>query len=156
MSALSDIYIWHLKLARPWIGVKILISIEPPPLTQEKHQTLLSDVWPRSVPTLELISRAASSVGVMYRCQWSQHREQSQRRADKKKLTKPFKSSYRKGSSEEFFLIHWLTLIKKYLSNKYINILLYTYQISKYKIMFPEFGNLHNIPTNSVELLCFV
>ena len=32
-----------------------------------KHQTLLSDDRPGSVPTLELISRAASSVGVMYR-----------------------------------------------------------------------------------------
>ena len=41
-------------------------------------------VRPRSVPALELISRAASSVGVMYRLQRSQHREQSRRRADKK------------------------------------------------------------------------
>ena len=32
----------------------------------EKHQTLLSDARPGSVPALELISRAASSVGVMY------------------------------------------------------------------------------------------
>ena len=62
----------------PDFGVS-LISIEPPPLNLEKHQTLLSDVWPRSAPALELIvvtpsrwtiqSRAASSVGVMYRFQ---------------------------------------------------------------------------------------
>ena len=32
----------------------------------EKHQTPLSDDTPGSVPALELISRAVSSVGVMY------------------------------------------------------------------------------------------
>ena len=47
----------------------ILISIEPPPLTQEKHEDSVSDVRsrPRSAPALELISRAASNVDVMYR-----------------------------------------------------------------------------------------
>ena len=48
------------------VGVS-LISIEPPPLNPEKHQTPLSDDRPGSVPTLEVISQAASSVGVMYR-----------------------------------------------------------------------------------------
>ena len=33
----------------------------------EKHQTPLSDDRPGSVPALDLISRAASSVGAMYR-----------------------------------------------------------------------------------------
>ena len=33
----------------------------------EKHQTPLSDDRPGSVPALELISRAVSSVGVIYR-----------------------------------------------------------------------------------------
>ena len=57
--------------------------------------TLLSDVQPRSAPALELvvlprpgeprISRAASSVGSHVPRQQSQHREQSQRRADTKK-----------------------------------------------------------------------
>ena len=35
----------------------------------------ITDVRPRSAPALELISRAASSVGVMYRFQRSQHTE---------------------------------------------------------------------------------
>ena len=44
-----------------------------------------TDIRPRSAPALELISRAVSSVGVMYRFQQSQHRKKSQRRTDTKK-----------------------------------------------------------------------
>ena len=57
-----------------------------------------TDVRPRSAPTLGLISRAASSVGVMYSFQRSQHREQSQRRADtikKGKCYEPLFNDYR-------------------------------------------------------------
>ena len=42
------------------------------------------DTWPRSEPTLELHSRAASSVGITSPFQRSQHRKQFQRKADKK------------------------------------------------------------------------
>ena len=42
------------------------------------------DSQPRSVPALELHSRAASSVGVMTPFQRSQHRKQFRRKADKK------------------------------------------------------------------------
>ena len=75
MPALSDNRPDASDQVFPDFGVS-LISIEPPPLNLEKHHTLLSDVRPRSAPALELvvlpcpgephISRAASSVGVMY------------------------------------------------------------------------------------------
>ena len=45
----------------------------------------IPDTRPRSEPTLELHSRAASSVGVTSPFQRSQHRKQFRRRADKKK-----------------------------------------------------------------------
>ena len=53
-----------------------------------------SDNRPRSVPALELLSRAASSVGVIEPFQRSQHREQSRRRADRKKNVKIVGYSY--------------------------------------------------------------
>ena len=75
MPALSDSRSDASDQVFPDFGVS-LISIEPPPLNLEKHHTLLSNVRPRSVPALELvvlprpgephISKAASSVGVMY------------------------------------------------------------------------------------------
>ena len=43
------------------------------------------DSQPKSEPALELLSRALSSVGVIVPFQQSQHREQSWRRADRKK-----------------------------------------------------------------------
>ena len=48
------------------------------------HLIMQSDDRPGSLPALELISRAASSVGVMYCSLFtlSQHREQSRRRTD--------------------------------------------------------------------------
>ena len=44
------------------------------------------DSWPRSALTLELLSRAASSVGVTSPFQRSQHRKQFWRRVDHKKV----------------------------------------------------------------------
>ena len=49
------------------------------------------DSWPRSVPALELHSRAASRVGVTSPFQQSQHREQFRRKANKKNWPKDSK-----------------------------------------------------------------
>ena len=81
------LYIWRLGPAPPWIGGMILISIEPPPLTH--HPWEASDSTIQRPTQISTCPRATKQGHVNCRChvpfQWSQHREQSQRRVDTKK-----------------------------------------------------------------------
>ena len=91
------LYIWCLGPTHPGIG-EMNPHTALPSLTfgealsstwewgnpTDKAPQTNSDSWPRSAPALELLSRAASSVGVTSPFQWSQRRKQLWRRADQK------------------------------------------------------------------------
>ena len=71
---------WKCTLLR-WVLIPSKYGVSIVSVSQKTYV----DNRPRSAPALELLSRAASSVGVTVSFQWSKHREQSRRSADRKK-----------------------------------------------------------------------